>query len=109
MKKALAQSTTTKVGTQLEGIVVSDKMQQTAVVEVTRLVKHPKYQKFVKINKRFKAHNADNTYKLGDRVRLQSCRPLSKDKRFAIVAKIGTGRVATRVAGDEVPEVLPEA
>ncbi len=90
----------------LEGVVLSDKMQLTAVVSVTRLVKHPKYQKFVKIIKRFKAHNPDNQYKIGDRVRMQSCRPLSKDKYFTIVAKIGTGHVEKKVVGDEVSESL---
>ncbi|PIR44544.1 MAG: 30S ribosomal protein S17 [Candidatus Vogelbacteria bacterium CG10_big_fil_rev_8_21_14_0_10_51_16] len=73
----------------LEGVVVSDKMQKTAVVEVVRMVKHPKYHKFMKMRKRFKAENPDNVYKIGDRVRMHSCRPLSKDKHFSIVAKLG--------------------
>ena len=77
--KAAAQNKT------LKGIVVSDKMDKTAVVSVTRFVKHPKYKKFLKITKKFKAHDADNSAKVGDIVELRETRPLSKDKRFAIV------------------------
>lgn len=69
----------------LKGVVVSDKMDKTAVVSVTRFVKHPKYKKFLKITKKFKAHDADNSAKVGDIVELRQTRPLSKDKRFAIV------------------------
>ena len=79
---------------------MSDKMQLTAVVSVTRFVKHPKYGKFVKISKRFKAHNPENTYKVGDRVRMQPCRPLSKDKHFMIVEKLGSTQVNSGVVGD---------
>ena len=69
----------------LTGTVVSDKMDKTVVVSVTRFVKHPKYQKYLKITKKFKAHDADNTHKVGDVVSLKETRPLSKDKRFEVV------------------------
>ena len=69
----------------LEGVVVSTKMQKTAVVEVSRFTKHPKYGKFLKQSKRFKAHDEEGTAKVGDKVRIESCRPLSKDKHFKLL------------------------
>ena len=78
------ESTNNKI---LSGVVVSDKMDKTVVVLVTRFVKHPKYQKYLKITKKFKAHDEGNTYKVGDTVSLKETRPLSKDKRFVIVTE----------------------
>ena len=69
----------------LRGTVVSDKMDKTVVVSVTRFVKHPKYQKFLKITKKFKAHDENNESKVGDTVSLRQTRPLSKDKRFEVI------------------------
>mgnify|MGYP000913946705 FL=1 len=69
----------------LKGTVVSDKMDKTIVVSVQRFVKHPKYQKFQKSSKRYKAHDETNTYKVGDVVTIRECRPLSKDKTFEVV------------------------
>ena len=69
----------------LKGTVVSDKMKDTIVVLVERFEKHPKYGKFIKYKKRFKAHDAGNTKKNGDKVEIVETRPLSKDKRFMIV------------------------
>jgi small subunit ribosomal protein S17 len=69
----------------LEGVVVSDKMQNTIVVKVQRFVKHPKYQKYVKIAKKFKAHDEGNTAKIGDKVKIKETRPISKDKHFILV------------------------
>ncbi len=69
----------------LQGTVVSDKMDKTVVVSVQRFVKHPKYHKFQKISKRYKAHDENNTYKVGDVVTIRECRPLSKDKTFEVV------------------------
>ena len=71
----------------LKGVVVSDRMKDTAVVLVNRLTKAPKYQKYYKVSKRFKAHNANNEYKMGEAVIIQETRPISKDKRWIIVAK----------------------
>jgi len=70
---------------ELHGKVVSDKMQDTAVVAVSRYVKHPKYKKYMKKTKKFKAHNPGNKAKEGDMVTIRSCRPLSKTKHFEIV------------------------
>ncbi len=72
----------------LQGKIVSDKMQKTRVVAVTRLVRHLRYNKFYKITNRFKAHDEKNEYKLGDEVIIQEIRPMSKDKRWTIVEKI---------------------
>ncbi|MEZ4156426.1 MAG: 30S ribosomal protein S17 [Candidatus Paceibacterota bacterium] len=73
----------------IEGKVVSDKMQLTAVVEVARLKKHSKYLKHFKVTKRFKAHNPENKYKVGDMVVMEETRPLSKDKHFTIISMVG--------------------
>mgnify|MGYP003394987251 FL=1 len=72
----------------IEGIVVSDKMQKTIVVEVLRLKKHSKYKKYFKSSQRFKAHSPENAYHVGDKVRLQETRPMSKDKRWVVLEKL---------------------
>lgn len=69
----------------LKGIVVSDKMQKTAVVRVTRLVKNPKYLKYEKRSTKFKVHDENNSLKIGDVVRIRETRPMSKDKRWMIL------------------------
>lgn len=68
----------------LKGVVVSDKMDKTIVVSVSRFVKHPLYGKYYKVNKRYKAHDADNKYKVGDQVEILETRPISKDKNFKV-------------------------
>ncbi|MDP3901807.1 MAG: 30S ribosomal protein S17 [bacterium] len=72
---------------QLEGVVVSDKMNKTRVVAVTNLRKHSKYLKYYKVTNRFKAHDEDNKYKNGDKVVIEQTRPMSKDKRWKIISK----------------------
>ncbi len=69
----------------LSGVVVSDKMKDTSTVKVSRFVKHPKYGKFLKVDKKYKAHDLGNTKKIGDKVEIQECAPISKDKHFKIV------------------------
>jgi small subunit ribosomal protein S17 len=69
----------------LRGTVVSDKMQDTAVVAVSRYVKHPKYKKYMKITKKYHVHNLGNKAKEGEIVSIRSCRPLSKTKSFEIL------------------------
>lgn len=68
-----------------KGIVVSDKMEKTVVVAVESFKTHPKYLKKYKSTKRYKAHDAENKYKVGDVVEIVACRPISKDKRFKVV------------------------
>ncbi|MEK7461845.1 MAG: 30S ribosomal protein S17 [Patescibacteria group bacterium] len=69
----------------LSGVVVSDKMKDTVVVMVERYKKHPRYFKFIKRRKKFKAHDAGNTAKIGDQVRIIETRPISKDKNFKLL------------------------
>lgn len=67
------------------GKVISDKMDKTVVVEVTRLLKHPVYGKIVKRNKKFKVHDAENKANVGDVVEFKECRPISKSKHATLV------------------------
>ncbi|MDD4894295.1 MAG: 30S ribosomal protein S17 [Candidatus Omnitrophica bacterium] len=67
------------------GTVVSDKMQKTVIVKVMHMSKHPKYGKIMKSYNKFKAHDEKNSAKIGDVVRIEETRPLSKDKRFRLV------------------------
>lgn len=69
----------------LEGTVVSDKMSKTVTVLVNRFVKHPKYGKYMKISKKYKAHDEKEAFKVGDEVVIETCRPISKDKAFKVV------------------------
>lgn len=71
----------------LVGTIVSDKMQDTAVVLVERVKQHPLYRKRIKVSRRFKAHNSGNFYKLGERVVIEECRPISKSKKWRIIGK----------------------
>ncbi len=77
---------TTKKETTLKGVVVSDKMDKTVVVSVSRFVKHPKYGKFYKVSKKYKAHDEDNKFKVGDQVEIKETKPISKDKKFTVVS-----------------------
>jgi small subunit ribosomal protein S17 len=69
---------------QLIGLVASDKMQKTVVVEVTRRMRHPVYSKYIKRRKRYHAHDEENSCKAGDRVVIEECRPLSARKRWRV-------------------------
>ncbi|GFE61570.1 MAG: 30S ribosomal protein S17 [Oryzomonas sp.] len=66
------------------GVVVSDKMDKTVVVKVDRLVKHQLYNKYIKRSVKYKVHDEQNVCKVGDRVQIIECRPLSKDKRWSL-------------------------
>ena len=68
-----------------EGIVLSNKMQKTAIVEVTRLIEHPQFKKIVKSKVKYAVHDEENQAKIGDKVRIQETRPLSKTKRWRLV------------------------
>ena len=74
----------------LQGIVVSDKMQKTVVVEVEQLKTHPLYRRRFRVHKKYKAHDEKGEHKKGDKVVIEECRPLSKDKRWRIVQRIST-------------------
>jgi len=68
----------------LMGTVVSDKMDKTVVVEVTHLVKHKLYKKYMKRKARYQAHDEKNEYRTGDRVQIIESRPLSRNKRWRV-------------------------
>ncbi len=80
------ENTNKKIRT-LKGAVVSDKMQKTVVVAVSRLIKHPKYKKYYKVTKRYKAHDEKGEYHTGDKVVIRETRPLSKEKRWIVIRK----------------------
>lgn len=70
----------------MQGVVVSDKMDKTVVVNVERKFPHPLYKKYIKRSKRYHAHDENNTHKVGDTVSIQECRPLSKTKKWEVVS-----------------------
>lgn len=67
------------------GLVVSDKMEKTVVVAIENRSPHPKYRKVMVRTKRYKVHDEENQCKVGDRVRIQETRPLSRTKRWAVI------------------------
>ena len=72
----------------LEGVVFSDKMDKTIVVKVERRVQHPIYKKFIRRSKKYHAHDETNAYKgkVGAKVRIRECRPISKRKSWEVVS-----------------------
>ena len=70
----------------LEGRVTSDRMDKTIMVEVQRLRRHPRYERVVRRRKRFMAHDEENTCRVGDLVRIEESRPLSRRKRWRLIA-----------------------
>ena len=72
----------------LTGKVVSNKMQKTVVVEGERIKEHQKYKRRFKVHKKYKAHDEKGEYKVGERVIIEECRPISKEKRWRAVKKI---------------------
>ncbi len=73
---------------ELQGVIVSDKMQKTVVVEVERIKEHPKYKRRYKVHKNYKAHVEGEGYKTGDKVVIRESKPISKDKKWEVVSKI---------------------
>jgi small subunit ribosomal protein S17 len=71
----------------LTGRVVSDKMDKTVTVQVTRLVKHARYHKYVSRRKNYKAHDEDNACQMDDEVVIQESRPLSRTKRWVVIQR----------------------
>jgi small subunit ribosomal protein S17 len=87
-----------------EGVVVSDKMDKTVVVAVSRFVRHGKYHKYLSRRARYKAHDEKNQCRVGDRVRIIETRPLSRDKRWAVLVILGSKEGAGEaLVGTEVP------
>jgi len=73
---------------QLIGEVISNKMQKTVVVLVERLKEHPKYKRRYKVRKKYKVHDERGEYHIGDRVIIEECRPISREKRWRVIKKI---------------------
>jgi small subunit ribosomal protein S17 len=71
----------------LQGLVVSDKQDKTIVVIVERRVMHPVYKKFITRSKKYAAHDETNHFKVGDTVRIEECRPISKNKRWVVLTE----------------------
>jgi len=71
----------------LQGVVVSDKMDKTVVVRVERRVMHPIYKKFIRLSKKYHAHDENNACKAGETVRIRECRPLSKSKCWEVIVE----------------------
>ncbi|MDP5326769.1 MAG: 30S ribosomal protein S17 [Paracoccaceae bacterium] len=69
----------------LQGTVTSDKNEQTVTVIVERRITHPVLKKTIRMSKKYRAHDANNTFKIGDSVRIQECAPISKSKRWEVV------------------------
>ena len=73
---------------QVRGRVISDKMDKTVVVEVERTVKHPRYHKYIKHVRSFKAHDEENACKVNDLVLIEESRPLSRTKRWRVIERL---------------------
>lgn len=71
----------------MQGVVVSDKMEKTVVVKVERTVRHALYGKTLSRSAKYKAHDENNQYKVGDAVKIFECRPISKDKRWTVMSE----------------------
>jgi small subunit ribosomal protein S17 len=75
----------------MTGTVISSKADKTAVIVVETVKRHPLYGKVIRVQRRFKAHDEDNSAREGDRVVIEECRPLSREKRWRIVERRGEG------------------
>lgn len=84
-----------------KGIVVSDKMNKTIVVETLRLKKNQKYKKYFKVSNRFKVHDEENQYHIGDEVLIEETRPISKDKRWKVVSLIKKAAAKDKAEAEE--------
>ena len=71
----------------LKGTIVSDKMKDTVVVKVERIKQHPKYRKRYRVFKKYKAHSQGSDFKIGDKVVIEECKPISKDKHWKVLKK----------------------
>jgi small subunit ribosomal protein S17 len=89
------------------GLVVSDKMDKTVVVAVENRAPHPKYRKIVVQTKRYKVHDEENKCQVGDRVRIQETRPLSRTKRWTVISILGAKEGVETVVAQ--PAAVPQA
>jgi len=91
-----------------EGTIISDKMDNTVVVKVEKIKQHPKYKKRYKVHNKYKAHAVLEGLSVGDKVMIEECRPISKDKTWRVIKKIAQG--ISNVSDDigEVEVVAPK-
>lgn len=73
---------------QLTGLIISNKMPKTVVVKVERMKEHAKYKRRYKVHKKYKAHVENGEYSVGDKVMIEECRPISKDKKWRVIKKL---------------------
>ena len=83
----------------LKGTITSNKMEKTVVVQVDQFKKHPKYLKYYRMSKKYKAHDEKGEYRLEDRVVIEEARPMSKEKRWKVVELVK--RAASEENGEE--------
>ena len=86
----------------LTGTVVSDKTDKTVTVLVERKVKHPLYGKIIRRSKRYSAHDEENAYKTGERVRIEETKPISKTKTWRVLDRLQAGKGAAVEANLDV-------
>ena len=91
----------------LIGTVVSDKGDKTVTVRVDRRVKHPLYGKIIRRSKKYHAHDADNAFRIGEQVRIEECKPISKTKSWTVIERLGAAK-AVAIDIDEPQVVAPE-
>ena len=77
----------------LIGKITSSKTKKTVVVRVERIKEHPKYKRRYKMHKKYKAHVEEGEYQVGDKVLIQECRPISKDKHWEVIKKVDEKKV----------------
>jgi len=87
----------------LSGTVVSDKGDKTVVVRVERRVKHPLYGKIIRLSKKYHAHDEGNAYRSGEQVRIEECAPISKQKNWTVLDRIGAAVMPEAEAKAEAP------
>jgi small subunit ribosomal protein S17 len=92
----------------LEGEVVSDKMDKTVTVKVERRFIHPVYKKYMKRTDKYAAHDENNAFRIGDKVQIEECRPLSKRKSWTVITKAPEGR-APKVKAAPAETAAPKA
>ncbi len=86
----------------LQGTVVSDKGDKTVIVRVERRLMHPVYKKYIRMSKRYAAHDEDNGFHTGDRVMIEESRPISKRKRWRVVGRLGETRASRAATAGKV-------
>ena len=91
----------------MTGTVVSDKTDKTVVVKVERRVKHPLYGKIIKRSKKYHAHDEGNEFKEGQIVRIEECAPISKQKSWTVLDRIGAAVTPIAEADLDVPASVP--